>query len=79
MPHSSTTRETARAQDAWGKFNTAPAWNRHHAAAASERTPLHRAMAKAASWFAGATATALGAAMTLMPMVRMLPGLTGGN
>lgn len=29
-------REIALAQEAWGKWNTAPAWNRYHAAKRAE-------------------------------------------
>ena len=36
-------REIAEAQDAYGKWNTAPAWNRYEAARRAAQTPLVRA------------------------------------
>ena len=34
MTHENDMLATARSQEAWGKFNTAPAWSRHYAATA---------------------------------------------
>lgn len=37
-------RRTAEAQDAYGKWNTAPAWNRYHAARRVAQSPLRRVL-----------------------------------
>jgi hypothetical protein len=40
---------------------------------------MRRATAKAASWIGQATAMALGAAKTAMPLVQLVTSLTGAN
>lgn len=42
MTESARLREIAEAQEAYGKWNTAPAWNRYYAARDGERHPLVR-------------------------------------
>jgi hypothetical protein len=37
-------KAAAQAQDAYGKWNTAPAWNRYYAARRAAQTPLRRAV-----------------------------------
>lgn len=51
-------RRTAEAQDAYGKWNTAPAWNRYHAARRAAQSPLRR--------FLGDLAAKLGLALALI-------------
>lgn len=42
--------DTAQRQEAWGKWNTAPAWNRYHAAKGGGGGPLVDAAALLAGW-----------------------------
>jgi hypothetical protein len=37
-------RRIAEAQDAYGKWNTAPAWNRYYAARRAAQSPLRRVL-----------------------------------
>lgn len=64
-------REIAEAQDAYGKWNTAPAWNRYEAARRSAQTPLVRA-----AWATG-RAVAL-SALVLLSYAPMIYHLTKG-
>ncbi len=65
-------REIAEAQDAYGKWNTAPAWNRYYEAHRASQTPLRRFLGDLGSYAMLAAGFAITLSPFWIPMVRAL-------
>lgn len=64
-------RETAEAQDAYGKRNTTPAWNRYHTARRAAQSPLRRLVSKVGK----AVGLVLLLSVAYLPIVQLFKGV----